>query len=506
MAAHELECVLTDGFDREVYARLVKKSKGVAQSKLQLSRLLPHPDLLLQDLFSILFKLNVVVRPAKEVSASVLIHRRLIEAVLKSPGMNELRARTELSEVECAIALPLLAERVLKSLSREYRVNPSSLAEIAEAAEKENQLDALVKEREHLDEVPFDPAMKDALARDLDRDIKNLEKEIGETHDEQSKLAANLTTDIEDKVETEVGRLPEDIDSTAEHMRGLGLGAGRGNSISGEQSFALGDKLLRSKKLRLLAKLAGAFREVAFEARRQRVARSPQTLHAIETGAALDRILPSEILGLSATRRGLHLDFLRRLAERQLLQYELIAPANRGPMVVCVDGSASMAGSKEIWAKAVALTLMEIARREKRRCLALIFSSGVPLFECELLGPKPGKGGRAEVRDEEVIRFAEHFPAGGTSFEEPLRRAVEAVSEGRYRRGDIVFITDGEATVTPDLIAEIDEQRRKHRFFIRGILVDVAHSSAATVERFADEVRRVTDIAGESMADLFSAV
>ena len=56
-------------------------------------------------------------------------------------------------------------------------------------------------------------------------------------------------------------------------------------------------------------------------------------------------------------------------------------------MVICVDGSGSMSGSKELWAKAVALTLMDIARREKRACLALVFSAGDPLAEGALGDP-----------------------------------------------------------------------------------------------------------------------
>jgi uncharacterized protein with von Willebrand factor type A (vWA) domain len=104
------------------------------------------------------------------------------------------------------------------------------------------------------------------------------------------------------------------------------------------------------------------------------------------------------------------------------------------------------------------------------------------------------------------LRFAEHFPGGGTDFEQPLRRAVEAISEGRYRRGDVVFITDGEAQVSDGLIAELEQKRKKHRFKIRGILVDSAHSSTETLERFCDDLRRVTDLTADSLSDLFSAV
>ena len=135
-----------------------------------------------------------------------------------------------------------------------------------------------------------------------------------------------------------------------------------------------------------------------------------------------------------------------------------------------------------------------------------MFSAGHQLFEVELLGKAPGRGGRAPVRSEEVIRFAEHFPGGGTSFEEPLTRAVEAVAQESYRRGDIVFITDGEAHVSDAFLADLAKKKKKHRFSIRGIVVDVAHSRTETLERFCDDVRAVTDLTADSMKDLFAAV
>ena len=175
-------------------------------------------------------------------------------------------------------------------------------------------------------------------------------------------------------------------------------------------------------------------------------------------------------------------------------------------MVVCVDGSGSMQGSKELWAKAVALTLMDIARREKRRCLAIVFSSRHQIFEVELLGKRAANHARADILDDNLLDFAEYFPGGGTDFEAPLTRALDAVATGDYRRGDIVFITDGQARVSPELLADLRARRKKHRFSVRGILVDVAESNVATLKRFCDEVRLVSDLATDSLGDLFASV
>jgi uncharacterized protein with von Willebrand factor type A (vWA) domain len=70
-------------------------------------------------------------------------------------------------------------------------------------------------------------------------------------------------------------------------------------------------------------------------------------------------------------------DFQRRFFDQELLQYSLrgVEEKGKGPMVVCLDGSSSMAGDKEIWSKAVTLTLLEIARRQRRLFRSICFSS-----------------------------------------------------------------------------------------------------------------------------------
>lgn len=499
--------VLCDGYDREAFQKSLRLEPALASAKARADRLLPRGEALLCDLFSALFKLNVVLQPVETLSASVRLNRRLVQGVLASAAFADLRVRTQLSRPDAAAATVVLVDRALSALTKEYQVNAAALAEADTAAEDEAKLEALEAQRDALSEIgeqAFDETTRDDLAETIGAEIDELKGQIDAAKQSQSDLADRLTSELDASIQVKLGQLPEQLDQVAAQMKSLGLG---GNADGGAQrSLQLGERLLRSKKLQMLAKLVGAFREVAMEARRRRVARVPQEVHSVERGRQLDHLLGSELLGLSRARPALHREFLRRFAEGELLQYELHGAASRGPMVVCVDGSGSMSGSKEIWAKAVALTLMEIARREKRRCLAIVFSSRHEMFEVELLSTTRSRGSRAAVAEKEVLDFAEYFPGGGTDFEAPLTRAVDAVSDGRYRRGDIVFITDGEASVSEALVARIDEARRRHRFKIRGILVDLSHSRLSTLSRFCDEIQRVSDITGASMTDLFAAV
>jgi len=61
-------------------------------------------------------------------------------------------------------------------------------------------------------------------------------------------------------------------------------------------------------------------------------------------------------------------DFSAGFLDQELLQYSLRAWKRKakGPIVVCLDGSSSIAGDRETWSKAVTLTLLEIAVRRRQ--------------------------------------------------------------------------------------------------------------------------------------------
>ena len=506
MAGGQTQVVVQDGYDREVFARLLRTNLSVRETVTRMQRVLPHGEDLLRDVFAVLFKLNVVLLHSSEVAASAQIHRRLVEAVLASSDLAALKRTTELDPGRAGEVLVVLGERILRALTREHRVLARELADTAEGAATEAELAQKEAERSALDRIA-DDAMgsedRTEVADALAREIGALERAVEGARRRQKQIADDLPLAIDQEIAGAIRRLPEEISAVDAQIHALGLGGGRNRQVDARTRVELGERIATSKKLRLLARLTGAFREVASEARKRRIARAPQEAHAVRTGKDLAYLLPSELLGLRRARRGLHLDFLRRFSEAGLLQYDLTAPASRGPMVVCVDGSSSMQGSKELWAKAVALTLMDIARRERRRCLAIVFSDGPEVFRVELLSA--GRG-RKVVQDRAVLDFAEHFPGGGTSFEAPLAVALEAVTEGSYRRGDIVFITDGQADVSDALVARVRAARARHRFTLRSIEVDVEQSDRRGLLRFSDDVRRVTELAADSLADLFAAV
>ena len=180
-------------------------------------------------------------------------------------------------------------------------------------------------------------------------------------------------------------------------------------------------------------------------------------------------------------------------------------------MIVCIDGSGSMAGDKEVWAKAVALALLEIARKQRRAFTTIVFSSGQADLHVFDLLERPHRGALESppVDLRHLMEFAECFPRAGTNFQVPLEHASGLLLEqSKFRRGDIVFITDGEAHLPEPWLHEFEQLKKALEFRVHGILVDVGpnNRSTAVLEAFADRVTPVTRLAAEQLEGLFGAI
>ncbi|HJL39753.1 MAG TPA: hypothetical protein RMG48_00485 [Myxococcales bacterium LLY-WYZ-16_1] len=501
-STEKTQTVESDGFDRDLYERQVRLHPGLKGPRERLGRLLPDSEALLFDLFCVLYKLNVVPRHPSSLPPSAQLARRVVGSLVDDARLERLRERTQLDATAAQEALVFLSHSVADALTQGDRLVAQEFMEGLESHELESELSDVTSQIAHLEELPedaFGPDLRENLKKDLNQDKRRLERAIEKKKKAMRQVVHDLPVSFDHEVAGAMGQWTDERQTLEEAMAGLGLGSGE--SLDPSRRFELGKRLLRSRKLQMLARLLGAFREIAQEVRKRRLPRSPQSVHDIRTGNDLFRILPSELTGLR--RPELRRAFRARFAESQLLQYELEGPKARGPMVVCVDGSSSMEGSKELWSKAVALTFVELARRERRRCVGIVFSGGPEIHEVELSSEHRGLGQRAALVPEAVLDFAEHFPGGGTSFREPLTRALEHVESKRFRRGDIVFITDGEAPVGPELVERVEDVRKRTRTAIKSIVIDAGSHRIEGVESFSDQVFRVRDLAEDAVGELF---
>jgi uncharacterized protein with von Willebrand factor type A (vWA) domain len=273
--------------------------------------------------------------------------------------------------------------------------------------------------------------------------------------------------------------------------------------VDAARRIDLGRHLARNPKLVRLAALVGRLREQSRSLRAAQVPRRAEETYAVGMGGDLGHLLPGELVQLRhpVGRR----EVLRRLIEATASVYELRGAdrKGRGPMVVCLDCSSSMAGEKEMWSKAVTLTLLDLARRHRRLLEVIAFTGAdAPLVHFRLLSRS--RAGGLSPRPEEILSLAEHFPGGATSFEQPLAAALEQVEQGPSRgRADIVLLTDGEASVSPAFFERLDTVRRRREIGILTILMDTGPTRLETVQRLSDRVTTVRRLTDDEVREIF---
>jgi len=499
----------SDSYDRRAWADIMVEARTLAELQESGERLVPQFAALMQDLFFALFKYNVMWRKPGAVRASAALNRRILQDLLASPVFAALKDRTLLEEDKAAIAAMVLGEEVLEMVRGERLINRREMLDLWDLQHQEQDLEERAAALRNADEMPLaDPAEKPDP--ELQKKIEELKKaaeraaQVSEARLNQKIRAFDST--LEQLKPTEFKRLQlasaklaEEVDRAAQDSHDFSLEFGQGGRLSAGERIELGRRLARNKKIAELARLVGRFKQDAKALRRKTVERGEAEVYDIERGSELGRLIPAELLALQ--HPALYRDFKRRLLEGAVLQYQLHQDEQkgRGPMITCLDVSSSMEGEKELWAKAVTLTLMDIARRQRRLFRAVLFSSGAGSLRVFDLNRER----RYQPELAKVMELAEYFPGGGTDFEAPLDAALALLEQKQLKRGDIVMITDGESSVSPEWLRHFEERKRELQFSVYSVLVDVGSSELSTLTQLSDRVTSIKKLSAEGTREIF---
>ena len=476
------------------------------------ARLIPDFEGFAVDVFAIYYKYNIVLHDLPPRRS--LLTQRALDWILSSPDLMRAKSTTRLSSTVAGVATARTLKKVIAVARKSAWLNEDDLMaqwRLSKLDEETSDIDErlaaaadLLEQAERKDTR----AALDSLIQTLEGERADLSRDKNRLDENQKRELDRLPVEAENLVKDQVAEVAAELASLDHVSSSLGANLGLSRNASVADKVSLGDRLLESKKLRKLAELVGLFKQVARSSRKRPLQRRPTAVHSVEEGADLARILSSELVTLC--HPSLRKEFLRKLTDRRLSQYALQAPdrTGRGPVVVCLDASGSMRGPREIWAKAIALTLLEISRRERRAFRAVVFSASAeqcrsfPLLESRL-----DRAVRTPAVDADLLlRFADFFPGGGTEFERPLRVAIDALGESRFRHGDIVFVSDGGASLSPATLRWVLECKARLDFKVYAVLIDVGGGTLESLTAFADEVLSVRDLTTESLGPVFSRI
>ncbi|WP_338984071.1 VWA domain-containing protein [Spiroplasma endosymbiont of Othius punctulatus] len=122
--------------------------------------------------------------------------------------------------------------------------------------------------------------------------------------------------------------------------------------------------------------------------------------------------------------------------------YRVEVPEEKGPIILCVDTSASMQGSPEQIAKSLALAITKIAIKERRSCYMINFSNGLEVVDLS----------KTKTLLKNLVNFLSQSFNGSTNIEPALAHTVRVMSQKRWKNADLLMLSD---FLNPDLPDEI---------------------------------------------------
>lgn len=397
-----------------------------------------------QDLYSSLYQVspdfdNVHDTPGTQ------IYKNALSEMSKLPEYANLRQLgTTCDSFQSGLGASILTEHFAEAFPKVEKPNPDELEK------QQKQLQTL------LEDLPENSGSRNRFGQQL--------RDVQEQHGEAVTRWQEAADGIDNAMLRQVLRrglieAQEAIQEADQATEAFGVGTDPGTSAYSNPSdkLAIARALRENPKLQEIAKLAGRFKREAVYKQANKKHPGPDEVADIEMGNDLGRLIPAELMKLKNPQT--RLDFFRKYLEGGLVQYKLETPEEeqRGPIILCLDSSGSMATrlgkyTAEVWSKAVMLAMAQIAVSQKRVLGVYHFAEDVVKAQ-QYSSPNP----------KDLYEESAYFANGsGTNFVKPLKKAFQEIRENKnLKKADIVFITDGLAridAVSLDTFKKIEEE------------------------------------------------
>jgi uncharacterized protein with von Willebrand factor type A (vWA) domain len=428
--------IVNDAWDRADLKRALKEVRPLKRVRRKLADQHWTGSEAVDDAFFVLYKADPHLVERSAMRASHVVNHQVLGELLTTAAARRLRAYTvgdflaaATAAVEIAHSLEAIFDRL--SLARE------------KAERLQTVLEALAKAQ-----------------RGEDHEMVEMLAEVAEHQNAMlTSLMAGAAADTAVALADAAGAAAEAMGTQEQVARAWGMTPGELTRLSVDERLKLA-RSLNSPRMAQIADLFGRISNLAMSTAVEEVDDVHDDVVDMETGSDLSRVFPSEFLALidPLTAPG----FMARLATDDLLQVAVAGPEEqgRGAIVMCIDGSGSMGiGDRDLWAKATMLVLLHQARAQGREMHVVIFGYH-QLVHHAFRQP-------ADFTPERIVATAEAFWASGTDFEAPMAKAVEILGtemmESGRTQADVVFATDDECWVRPEVMAEyLSEMRSMH--------------------------------------------
>ena len=450
----------TDAFDRRRFREIFELSSRL--QKIREEGTLPMFEHLLADIWASLYKMKPEIR-AGEVDRVLIVNKLLMGRIMREEQFVNYRRFTRLDDLSSAIGTVKIGEKLNEWLAEEKLLNAELLDEIQEIQTMQRQLQK--------NDIP-----ENRLAK-LQTDIKEAMTELSE---KLQKTMQNNKHKFSQTIEQAMQETKHVKDSMKSLLGGTSAGSGDAElkKIPLRDQISLAEKIASTNQMQEIADWAGRFKQITRKKQKFKHSESMER-SGVTFGNNIERLLPMELV--LYTHPITRIDFLRRFAEGQTMQYEQKGKEilGKGPIVLCLDQSGSMY-KLDTQSKGFTLALMSIARRQRRDFCLIVFSTRTQIFNYE----------KGKTKTSDIINLAQTFLGGGTDFTLPLLDAVKVINESRFKQADVVFVTDGESEVEESFLGVFNKKRSEKDFKVLSLVIG---NDTNTVAQFSDKVVHVTD-------------
>ncbi len=448
----------TDSFDRNHFQKLVDSSKEL--KKLSKKQDVPYFSDLLGDVWASLFKFSPQLQT--EVSEKLVGNKQMIEKVMSDELYKEIRPETKMDSLMSALTSIRFSEKI------------SEWIDIQNESNKDFQ-----DKKQALDDAKNSKGR--GKKQRIEQAEQNLQKAMQQAVENQGTIISTMMKESHERAK-----------NTKEQVEGLLAGNGRADlkNVPFKDQLELAEVLNKHPKLKEIAEWAGRFKDIARKKQKSKYQES-MARTGVTVGNEIERLLPSELLlyNHSSTR----LDFLRRFAENQTMMFDEKGKESlgQGAIVCCLDQSGSMR-NLDTQSKGFALALMMIAKRQKRDFALITFSDSIRNYNF----PK------GKYTNEQLKEVASTFLGGGTNFVNPLDESIEVIKKAKaFKKADIVFITDGEASVIDEFKNRFKKSKKELDFKLLTLLIKTKRES--TLNSLSDKCININDFKDEKAFEAF---
>ena len=444
----------------------------------------PFPALA-EDVFYSLFKYYPMMREEAEIAPESLPNRQLIEKIQEHPHYNYLRAYSKLNEQNSAIGCATLGEMIIQE-------NREQFEDIKKQEQKIKNLQQQMKKQAQAYQEAKQAGNQQAQ-KTLKQKIKDAmaQQQAAQQQQQQAIASIDVTSALE--------QTNSSIQAQEEMILTYGNEAGQMQKVDFKTRLEFAKNFLKNKKFNQIMKTLGRFKRLACKKQKEKVKVGMTEISDIILSQQINHMLPSEALNLIDP--DLEMIFNKKFIEGQLLTYDLtgLEEKAKGPIICAVDVSGSMSGNNEIWAKGVALALIDIANKENRLTYLMLFDTRLGLT-IEF------KGKKETDYLTKITEFAEFFTGGGTSFDPVLNKAMQLFNtEQKYKKADLVLISDGCGGLSSDVIENFQLMKAERKINMVNIVIG-GDSDSHSAKCLANQSIDVATITDQKAGEIFGAI